>query len=169
MAGPGQRREGGGTLLPVPEAPGICLQAKLPRGIHQVRPHLQHIDNVPLLVPLFTDCTPESEYCGHGDSDSLAPSTEHCQGLASPGLWRRHWFPMQGAKEPGLGGAGEPGGLESWACALWGVRSDWVGWSQRGAHFPVSPVLWMSVQRPVSGSACLILKPRTLSPQPCVR
>lgn len=35
-------------------------QAKLPRGIHQVRPHLKNIDNVPLLVPLFTDCTPES-------------------------------------------------------------------------------------------------------------
>ncbi|XP_019373773.1 PREDICTED: transmembrane protein 94 isoform X1 [Gavialis gangeticus] len=37
-----------------------CNRAKLPRGIHQVRPHLQNIDNVPLLVPLFTDCTPET-------------------------------------------------------------------------------------------------------------
>ncbi|XP_055993842.1 transmembrane protein 94 isoform X2 [Sorex fumeus] len=37
-----------------------CNRAKLPRGIHQVRPHLQSIDNVPLLVPLFTDCTPET-------------------------------------------------------------------------------------------------------------
>ncbi|KAI5623418.1 transmembrane protein 94 isoform X1, partial [Silurus asotus] len=35
-------------------------RAKLPRGIHQVRPHLKNIDNVPLLVPLFTDCTPET-------------------------------------------------------------------------------------------------------------
>eukprot|EP00079_Xenopus_tropicalis_P039646 XP_017953417.1 PREDICTED: transmembrane protein 94 [Xenopus tropicalis] len=35
-------------------------RAKLPRGIHQVRPHLQNIDNVPLLVPLFTDCTQET-------------------------------------------------------------------------------------------------------------
>ncbi|XP_064423625.1 transmembrane protein 94 isoform X4 [Latimeria chalumnae] len=35
-------------------------RAKLPRGICQVRPHLQNIDNVPLLVPLFTDCTPET-------------------------------------------------------------------------------------------------------------
>lgn len=41
--------------------PSVSLQAKLPRGIHQVRPHLKNIDNVPLLVPLFTDCTPESE------------------------------------------------------------------------------------------------------------
>ncbi|KAM7334585.1 hypothetical protein ACRRTK_007905 [Alexandromys fortis] len=37
-----------------------CNRAKLPRGIHQVRPHLQNIDNVPLLVPLFTDCTPDT-------------------------------------------------------------------------------------------------------------
>uniref|UniRef100_A0A452H1Q1 Uncharacterized protein n=1 Tax=Gopherus agassizii TaxID=38772 RepID=A0A452H1Q1_9SAUR len=37
-----------------------CNRAKLPRGIHQVRPHLQNIDNVPLLVPLFTDCTSET-------------------------------------------------------------------------------------------------------------
>ncbi|XP_036853022.2 transmembrane protein 94 isoform X1 [Manis javanica] len=37
-----------------------CNRAKLPRGIYQVRPHLQNIDNVPLLVPLFTDCTPET-------------------------------------------------------------------------------------------------------------
>ncbi|XP_072098754.1 transmembrane protein 94 isoform X2 [Mobula birostris] len=35
-------------------------RAKLPRGIHQVRPHLQNIDNVPLLVPLFTDCTQDT-------------------------------------------------------------------------------------------------------------
>ncbi|XP_065338638.1 transmembrane protein 94 isoform X2 [Cloeon dipterum] len=33
-------------------------RAKLPRGIENIRPHLQHIDNVPLLVSLFTDCTP---------------------------------------------------------------------------------------------------------------
>uniref|UniRef100_A0A4W3GK90 Transmembrane protein 94 n=1 Tax=Callorhinchus milii TaxID=7868 RepID=A0A4W3GK90_CALMI len=37
-----------------------CNRAKLPRGIHQVRPHLQNIDNVPLLVPLFTDCTQDT-------------------------------------------------------------------------------------------------------------
>lgn len=27
----------------------------LPKGIENVRPHLQNVDNVPLLVPLFTD------------------------------------------------------------------------------------------------------------------
>ncbi|XP_051969183.1 transmembrane protein 94-like isoform X2 [Xyrauchen texanus] len=45
------------------DVPGFledCNRAKLPRGIHQVRPHLKNMDNVPLLVPLFTDCTPET-------------------------------------------------------------------------------------------------------------
>lgn len=35
-------------------------RARLPKGIDQVRPHLKHVDNVPLLVPLFTDCTTDT-------------------------------------------------------------------------------------------------------------
>ena len=35
-------------------------RAKLPRGVVNVRPHLEKVDNVPLLVSLFTDCTPET-------------------------------------------------------------------------------------------------------------
>ncbi|XP_048256879.1 transmembrane protein 94-like [Haliotis rufescens] len=35
-------------------------RAKLPRGIENIRPHLASTDNVPLLVNLFTDCTPEA-------------------------------------------------------------------------------------------------------------
>ncbi|CAB0006459.1 unnamed protein product [Nesidiocoris tenuis] len=35
-------------------------RAKLPRGIEQIRPHLEKVDNVPLLVSLFTDCTPST-------------------------------------------------------------------------------------------------------------
>ncbi|XP_046427153.1 transmembrane protein 94 isoform X1 [Neodiprion fabricii] len=31
-------------------------RAKLPRGIDKIRPHIELIDNVPLLVSLFTDC-----------------------------------------------------------------------------------------------------------------
>lgn len=71
------RDEAEGPLLPEEDAPSDmasfqppdsdlpsfledCNRAKLPRGIHQVRPHLKNIDNVPLLVPLFTDCTPET-------------------------------------------------------------------------------------------------------------
>ncbi|KAM9558007.1 transmembrane protein 94-like isoform 1-T1 [Salvelinus alpinus] len=60
------RDEAEGLLLPEEETADVpsfledCNRAKLPRGIHQVRPHLKNIDNVPLLVPLFTDCTPET-------------------------------------------------------------------------------------------------------------
>uniref|UniRef100_A0A1B6BXT8 Cation-transporting P-type ATPase C-terminal domain-containing protein n=1 Tax=Clastoptera arizonana TaxID=38151 RepID=A0A1B6BXT8_9HEMI len=35
-------------------------RAKLPRGIDKIRPHLEQVDNVPLLVSLFTDCTPST-------------------------------------------------------------------------------------------------------------
>ncbi|XP_041978193.1 transmembrane protein 94 isoform X1 [Aricia agestis] len=35
-------------------------RAKLPRGIENIRPHIAQVDNVPLLVSLFTDCTPRS-------------------------------------------------------------------------------------------------------------
>nr|XP_015215729.1 PREDICTED: uncharacterized protein KIAA0195-like isoform X1 [Lepisosteus oculatus] len=47
------------------DSEGACLledlnRAKLPKGIENVRPHLEKIDNVPLLVPLFTDCTPQT-------------------------------------------------------------------------------------------------------------
>ena len=31
--------------------------ARLPVGIDAIRKHLAEVDNVPLLVPLFTDCT----------------------------------------------------------------------------------------------------------------
>lgn len=34
-------------------------RAKLPKGIENIRPHLETIDNVPLQVSLFTDCTSE--------------------------------------------------------------------------------------------------------------
>ena len=39
----------------------FVLQAKLPRGIENIRPHLEKVDNVPLLVPLFTDVTHASK------------------------------------------------------------------------------------------------------------
>lgn len=37
----------------------MANRAKLPRGIKDIRPHLETVDNVPLQVSLFTDCTPE--------------------------------------------------------------------------------------------------------------
>ncbi|XP_060522096.1 transmembrane protein 94 isoform X2 [Cylas formicarius] len=38
----------------------LSNRAKLPRGIDKIRPHIECIDNVPLLVSLFTDCTPSA-------------------------------------------------------------------------------------------------------------
>lgn len=38
----------------------VYFQAKLPRGISNIRPHLENVDNVPLLVSLFTDCNAEA-------------------------------------------------------------------------------------------------------------
>lgn len=35
-------------------------RAQLPKGIENIRPHLESMDNVPLLVSLFTDCTPNN-------------------------------------------------------------------------------------------------------------
>ncbi|KAK9888015.1 hypothetical protein WA026_000299 [Henosepilachna vigintioctopunctata] len=35
-------------------------RAQLPRGIDKIRPHIELVDNVPLLVSLFTDCTPSA-------------------------------------------------------------------------------------------------------------
>ncbi|XP_071522630.1 transmembrane protein 94 isoform X2 [Panulirus ornatus] len=32
-------------------------RARLPKGIENIKPHLENVDNVPLLVSLFTDCT----------------------------------------------------------------------------------------------------------------
>jgi len=39
----------------------FCFQARLPKGIRNIRPHIDNVDNVPLLVSLFTDCTPDSQ------------------------------------------------------------------------------------------------------------
>lgn len=38
----------------------LLFQAKLPRGIQNIRPHLENVDNVPLLVSLFTDCSADA-------------------------------------------------------------------------------------------------------------
>jgi len=38
----------------------ISNRAKLPRGIKNIEPHIENVDNVPLLVSLFTDCLPEA-------------------------------------------------------------------------------------------------------------
>lgn len=47
-----------GTEHSAPIAFDMSNRAKLPKGIDNIRPHLENVDNVPLLVSLFTDCTP---------------------------------------------------------------------------------------------------------------
>jgi hypothetical protein len=37
------------------------IKAKLPRGIENIRPHLQSVDDIPLHVSLFADCTTETK------------------------------------------------------------------------------------------------------------
>ncbi|XP_036387295.1 transmembrane protein 94-like [Megalops cyprinoides] len=61
----GDARQGERTATRALDNEGACLiedlnRAKLPKGIENVRPHLENIDNVPLLVPLFTDCTSQT-------------------------------------------------------------------------------------------------------------
>lgn len=48
------------TESSAPVAFDISNRAKLPRGIENIRPHMEQVDNVPLLVSLFTDCSPEA-------------------------------------------------------------------------------------------------------------
>lgn len=42
------------------QMPFLLNRAKLPRGIKNIEPHIRNVDNVPLLVSLFTDCSPEA-------------------------------------------------------------------------------------------------------------
>ena len=49
-----------GTENSAPIAFDMSNRAKLPKGIENIRPHLKNVDNVPLLVSLFTDCVPEA-------------------------------------------------------------------------------------------------------------
>lgn len=44
------------------QMPYLSNRAKLPRGIKNIEPHIENVDNVPLLVSLFTDCSPETTH-----------------------------------------------------------------------------------------------------------
>ncbi|RWS16661.1 uncharacterized protein B4U79_14914 [Dinothrombium tinctorium] len=57
---PSRNTESSNTDNSAPIAFDMSNRAKLPKGIENIRPHLENIDNVPLLVSLFTDCTPET-------------------------------------------------------------------------------------------------------------
>lgn len=68
-----------------------------------MRPHLQNIDNVPLLVPLFTDCTPESEYHSHSYRPVFPVGSAGDMDVPSRELSNLSW------EEPGNAGAGAVG------------------------------------------------------------
>ena len=36
------------------------MKARLPRGIDNIRPHLENVDDVPLHVSLFAECQPKT-------------------------------------------------------------------------------------------------------------
>lgn len=57
---PSHLTESTGTEQSAPFAFDISNRAKLPKGIRNIRPHLEKVDNVPLLVSLFTDCEPHA-------------------------------------------------------------------------------------------------------------
>ncbi|OXA57950.1 hypothetical protein Fcan01_07407 [Folsomia candida] len=48
------------TEHPTPLGIDLTNRAQLPVGIENIRPHLDSVDNVPLLVSLFTDCNAEN-------------------------------------------------------------------------------------------------------------
>ncbi|XP_061377104.1 transmembrane protein 94 isoform X2 [Danaus plexippus] len=62
-------------------------RAKLPRGIENIRPHIEQVDNVPLLVSLFTDCTAGSVHQmiqimqDYGEVVCVMGSAANCQNM----------------------------------------------------------------------------------------
>ena len=48
------------SILSVYQSTLSHKRAKLPKGIKNIRPHIERVDNVPLLVSLFTNCTAET-------------------------------------------------------------------------------------------------------------
>lgn len=50
----------GSSLTSIYNVSQAYIKAQLPKGVDKIRSHLKYVDNVPLLVPLFTDCSPEA-------------------------------------------------------------------------------------------------------------
>lgn len=48
------------SMLSIINAAMSNIHARLPKGIDNIRPHIEKVDNVPLLVSLFTDCNTET-------------------------------------------------------------------------------------------------------------
>ena len=48
------------SVLSIYQATMSHIRAKLPTGIENIRPHIENVDNVPLLVSLFTECSSDT-------------------------------------------------------------------------------------------------------------
>ena len=48
------------SVLSIYNATMSHIRARLPKGIENVRPHIEKVDNVPLLVSLFTECSSDT-------------------------------------------------------------------------------------------------------------
>ncbi|KAL5967520.1 Transmembrane protein 94 [Taenia solium] len=99
-------------------------KSRLPSGIRNIRSHLENVDNVPLKVSLFTDCTPSAvdemmeimqEYgetvCVVGSCLSMANAELFCRGDTAIALFpllprvcgHEPTAPVAGTKGPNLG------------------------------------------------------------------
>lgn len=138
-----------------------------------MRPHLQNIDNVPLLVPLFTDCTPESEYRGGGYSASPALVWSAASAWAPRGLRSDVGFPRRERRNLGWE---ELGVLRAGALVARSRESEVTvfircsrNWGQDGPkEGPVFPCLLLCpgglCPAPHVGLACLTLVPPDSAP-----
>ncbi len=54
----------------------LLVKAKLPRGIDNIVSHIENVDNVPLQVPLFTDCNVECEFFDHSTGCDICGSAD---------------------------------------------------------------------------------------------
>eukprot|EP00736_Rhodelphis_marinus_P004134 Rmarinus@m.21979 len=97
---------------------------KLPRGVSTIRDHLKNVDNVPLLVPMFANCTAFSAHemirilqendevvCCLTDGDSLGALAAAQSDITIAVQLERYDGMMRCAREQGTIGA--------WASSLW--------------------------------------------------
>ncbi|XP_044272389.1 transmembrane protein 94 isoform X2 [Tribolium madens] len=149
-------------------------RAKLPRGIDKIRPHIELIDNVPLLVSLFTDCTPSATremlniMQDYGEIVCIMGSSANCENAgifmqADASIAVDPLFPQMCQKVPvyqkpktGVSPLDLSRDLNSIACSLCLKREDPISFYHlvmEARHFVT--ILWSAVQFWVS--CCVIL------------
>ncbi|XP_074599520.1 transmembrane protein 94-like protein l(2)k05819 [Brevipalpus obovatus] len=116
---PSHATETTNTDQSAPIAFDMTNRAKLPKGIENIRPHLEEVDNVPLLVSLFTDCTPETTremikimqengevVCAIGSAANISNMPIFLQADASIGI--EPLYPQVCVREPIIKAKGKP-------------------------------------------------------------